>query len=285
MRMPRIKRSGLAWLVAALLSTCALWASGQEDKPQASLEEQTKWLETSLKQLSQQVSNLRRMSTQADRTLMQQGQSVKLQLAELEKKQTALQAQLITLQAESQQQLLSLLAESQQQRAQLQVNNRQLSQALWALVGLLVLMLISLMMSWRTRPSASTKRVDPSLDWPQTKGPAPVAAPAPAPSPVAVAAPAPAPLAAPAAVASASSPTPPPTPPTPMPPAARPTEAANGGAEPAPPLFSTPVSFPSDPELNAEPNVSNWINTNLDSTAQALDQARQGFMQPARIDK
>jgi septum formation inhibitor MinC len=261
MHMLPIKRSGLTWLIAALLSTCALWASGQEENAPTSLDEQTKWVQASLKQLSQQVTNLRRMTTQADRALMQQGQSVRLQLAALEEKQAALQSRLITLlaesqqqlaglQSESQQQLDALLKESQQQRGQLQNNHRQLSLVLWALTGLFVLMLIFFALLWRTRPAVHTRHVGPS--------PAP----------------------------EVSSPTPTTTPePDPMPSAFSKAAAPHAVDETATQRFSSLPEFFPDTDLNTEPNPSNWINANLDSTAQALNHARQDFMQPARIDK
>lgn len=261
MRMRQPKRSGWTWLIAAWLSTCAVWAIGQEDPVQEPLalrleahlesriQDQTRQIQARLKQLSQQVSNLRSMTTQADRALLQQGQAVQKQVEGLELAQTQLQAQLLALQAESQQQL-----------ARLQTTNQQLRQGLWALAGLTALMLVSLVVVWRTRANAGHEPANFTPPGPQSPGNAPTPP-------------------GPAGMAGGLSQISPP-----VSPAASPAVMPQTVTTAAPPVSSPLAIVPTEPEPHTAPDLSTWVAADLDSTAQALAQARAGFMQPVRID-
>lgn len=258
MRLVRPQRYA-AWLVAGLLGSCALWAMGQDDSAQARLQDQTRHIQDGFYKLGKQLQQLSQNRTQADQTLIRQGQSIQKQIETVERGQAQLGLQLSQLQTESQQQI-----------AQLQHSNRQLSWALWGLAGLAMLMLVLL---WRQRAT----RGQPA-DLPPVSA-APPMSPAPRLPAAAAVMPEPPPGEPAAAEQSPAVPEPEPTSA-----ASEPAETAPAAVAPTPEPAAT-VAAGASPSATAAPAWSALVAADLSSTEQALAQARQGFMQPVRIEQ
>ena len=252
-RLARLPRFA-AWLLAGLLGSCALWAMGQDDSTEARLQAQTQQIQNGFHKLGKQLQQLGQNRTQADQTLIRQGQTIQKQIETIEQGQAQLGVQLARLQNESEQQI-----------AQLQHSKRQLAWALWGLAALAVLMLVLL---WRQRTARNNPRGLP---------PAPAAPTRPDPIAPTTTAAMPAPQ-QPEAAAAVQDPAP-----------AEAASAAQAPLEAAPvpaaPTPAAPSAAPASPSATAVPAWSALLAADLSSTEQALAQAREGFMQPVRLEQ
>lgn len=144
-RLPAARRT---WVVSSVLLCCAVlgWAQTVSSNEPVDLPPPAApavWAEDvrrGLQKLSKQMGELKTISTQSGRAQLGQGDSLKQQVAGIEKNQRQLNAQLGALEEHSLRQLEAL-----------QVTNHRLVVALWMLAGALALITL---LAWRWRPNA-----------------------------------------------------------------------------------------------------------------------------------
>jgi len=240
-----------AALAAIALCMCTLLSWAQESRVDAQPPPNLEALSQGLGHLSRQIGQLRQTASQSAKAQLGQVDLMSRQVTGLEQSQQQLSTQLAELQNHSLQQIQAL-----------RVANDKLSTTLWALVGLLLMLLWRTRKAWR--PQGPHRHAEVREATPQAPpGPLPqdqagVEPPQSAPDALPAKAPSASPSAAPAAVSAV--------------------------AEQAEDLPEQSIQQPIQTPSAAAAPWSALVAADLQRTEQALTQARQGFMQPARIN-